>query len=115
WHNIPDRSGNGYMLLVNADYEAGEFYRTTVRGLCENTEFNYSAWIANISTPNLCPGVLPVSVTMEIRDTLGNVLQSISTDTIPTTFTTPEWHQIEMNFNTANNTDIVLVLYNNGV
>lgn len=116
WHDIPTRSGDGYMLLVNADDDPGEFYRTTVRGLCENTEFYYSAWIANISPPDLCRGVLPlpVNVRMEIRDTLGNVLQSISTGEVPTTATTPEWHQIEMYFNTGNNTDIVLVLFNNG-
>ena len=48
WHDIADHTANdtdGRMLIVNADFTAGEFYRTSINGLCENTTYEFSAWM----------------------------------------------------------------------
>jgi hypothetical protein len=73
--NIPLAEGanGGYMLMVNADFVASETYRQTIKGLCPNTYYEFSAWIRNIcptcgvdfntganpATPNQVPGVAP--------------------------------------------------------
>ena len=50
WHNVGDHTGdtNGKCLVVNADFTAGEFYRTTISGLCENTSYEFSAFLINL-------------------------------------------------------------------
>jgi hypothetical protein len=58
----------GYMLVVNAAYPTGEAYRDTIKNVCPNTYYEFSAWIRNIcgkcsadsnSIQNYTPGVLP--------------------------------------------------------
>ncbi|MEM1215743.1 MAG: gliding motility-associated C-terminal domain-containing protein [Bacteroidota bacterium] len=59
WHNSPDRTpgdDNGYMLLFDAAADPGTFFRTTVDGLCENTNYIFSCFVANIVTPTACGG-----------------------------------------------------------
>ncbi|RZK60623.1 MAG: gliding motility-associated C-terminal domain-containing protein [Pedobacter sp.] len=52
WHqNIVNHTPNdptGYMMLVNADYNKGIFYQTTINNLCPNTTYEFAAWIINI-------------------------------------------------------------------
>ena len=50
WHkNIVDHTqdGNGYMMLVNASHDAGEFYRDTIEGLCTGIQYEFSVWAGN--------------------------------------------------------------------
>jgi len=58
----------GYMLVVNAAYPTGEAYRDTIKNVCPNTYYEFSAWIRNIcgkcsadsnSIQKYTPGVLP--------------------------------------------------------
>jgi len=59
WHNSPDNTPddqNGYMFIVNADIVVGEFYRSRVTGLCENTIFEFSARVQNVLPPSICGG-----------------------------------------------------------
>jgi hypothetical protein len=58
----------GYMLVVNAAYPTGEAYRDTIKNVCPNTYYEFSAWIRNIcgkcsadsnSIQKFTPGVLP--------------------------------------------------------
>ena len=114
WHNMPDCSGDGFMLVVNADDNtAGEFYRIPVEGLCENTDFYFSAFIANVNTPQQCPGelILP-NVKFMILDQEGNKIDSVDTGNIPAS-SSPEWLEYGISFNTGNNTEFQLVLINN--
>ncbi len=50
WLIIGDNSSdpNGYMMVVNASFEAGFFYEEVVDGLCDNTTYEFSADIINI-------------------------------------------------------------------
>src|SRR4051812_41746617 len=51
WMTGADHTGdpNGYMFVVNASYAPGEFFRYTVKDLCANTTYVFSAWIANVN------------------------------------------------------------------
>lgn len=50
WLKIGDNSTDpeGYMMVVNADYTPGLFYRKVIDGLCENTLYTFSADIINL-------------------------------------------------------------------
>jgi len=63
----PGASG-GYMLVVNAAFTTGEAYRDTIKNVCPNTYYEFSAWVRNIcgvcgidsnSHATYTPGVLP--------------------------------------------------------
>lgn len=114
WHNLGDHTGNGGMLIVNADYTPGIFYRIVVSGLCENTIFRFSAWIANANTLDECNGSpSPPNVRFEIRDMAGNLVDDPyeTGDIMPTV--TPQWQQYGFEFNTGSQTEFELVLINN--
>ena len=44
----PKGSYGGYMLVVNSAYPTGEAYRDTIRNVCPNTYYEFSAWFRNI-------------------------------------------------------------------
>jgi len=50
WIKIRDNSPDifGYMMVVNASYEPGLFYKKEITGLCENTLYAFSADIINL-------------------------------------------------------------------
>lgn len=121
WHNLEDHTPgdvNGYMLAINADDKTtGEFYRGTVSGLCRNTVFEFSAWIANANTPNTCGGGINLkspNVVFRIEDMDGNRVGSISTGDIPPS-ETPRWDNYGFTFNTGEKTDFVLIMENNNL
>ncbi|MEO6187188.1 MAG: hypothetical protein ABIO82_03765, partial [Ginsengibacter sp.] len=76
----------GYMLVVNAAFTTGEVYRDTIKNVCPNTYYEFSAWLRNIckvcgidknSTATYTPGVYPnLSYTINDVDyyTTGNIL-----------------------------------------
>ncbi|HEV8081729.1 MAG TPA: T9SS type A sorting domain-containing protein [Chitinophagaceae bacterium] len=85
--NPPTPAGQpgGYMLVVNAAYPAGEAFRDTIKNVCPNTYYEFSAWIRNIcgkcgidsnSNSTYTPGVLP-NLAYAINDvdyfTTGNI------------------------------------------
>jgi hypothetical protein len=85
--NLPVATGGtgGYMLVVNAAFTTGEVYRDTIKNVCPNTYYEFSAWVRNIcgvcgidknSSPTYTPGVLPnLSYTINDVDyyTTGNI------------------------------------------
>lgn len=54
WANIGDNSSdpNGYMMVVNASFSPGLFYEEDIDGLCENTEYVFSADVYNLTSNN---------------------------------------------------------------
>jgi hypothetical protein len=48
--NLPVSPGTnaGFMLLVNADYNTGLCYTDTIKNVCPNTYYEFSAWIRNL-------------------------------------------------------------------
>ncbi|MDL2262866.1 hypothetical protein LJC11_05135, partial [Bacteroidales bacterium OttesenSCG-928-I21] len=50
--NIADNTGGGYFLQVLTQHDAEnspvEFYKTTIDGLCEKSQYSFTAWTANL-------------------------------------------------------------------
>ena len=108
---------NGKALIVNASFTAGEFYSSTVNGLCENTTYEFSSWLINILPNSGCGGNgIPVNVQFEIWDiTNTSLLASGNTGDIFST-TTPTWQQYALVFQTLpGETAVILKMKNNGV
>ncbi|MEP6465659.1 MAG: T9SS type B sorting domain-containing protein [Parafilimonas sp.] len=110
WHTITtDHTGNGDFMLVNASYEPGDFFVTTVNNLCPNTTYQFSAWIMNVLNRS---GIRP-NITFSIEGADGTTLGQYSTGDIVET-SEPTWLQYGLYFTTpANNADITLRMTNN--
>jgi len=105
-----DHTGNGgAYMLVNASYNPGDFFSTTVSELCPNTTYEFAAWVLNMLAYS---GIKP-NITFSIETTDGTVLQQFSTGDIPEN-ATPTWVKYGFFFTTpANNPVIVLRMRNN--
>jgi gliding motility-associated-like protein len=120
WFDIDDHTANdvnGKMLIINADFTAGEFYRTSIAGLCENTTYEFSSWMINLSPSSDCGGApIPINVRFEIWDSLDtNLLASGDTGSINGS-SSPIWEQYALVFQTlVGQTSVILKMRNNGV
>lgn len=110
WHNVTaDHTGDGAFMLVNASFEPGDFFLTTVNGLCPNTTYEFAAWLMNVMIPD---GIKP-DVTFYIEKPDGTLLNSFSTGSILQTGV-PVWKQYGLYFTTpADNPEVVLRITNN--
>lgn len=90
WLDIGDNSAdpNGYMMVVNADYQPGIFYERTVE-VCENTPYIFSADIINLFLPQFPDAILPNV------DFLMDGVVVFSTGDIPMDM---QWHTYEFAF-----------------
>lgn len=119
WHNIQDHTPNdinGKMFIVNADFTAGEFFRRSISGLCENTSYEFSSWLLNLLPASGCSGSgIPINVRFEIWDnTDTTLLASGDTGSIFGT-NSPTWEQYGLVFQTLpGQTAVVLKMINNG-
>lgn len=108
---------DGKALIVNASFTAGEFYKTSINGLCENTTYEFSSWLINILPSSGCGGSgIPVNVKFEIwDDTDTSLLASGDTGDIFSQVT-PTWEQYGLVFQTLpGQTAVILKMINNGV
>lgn len=108
---------NGKALIVNASFTPGEFYNTSISGLCENTTYEFSSWLLNILPSSGCGNNgIPVNVRFEIWDiTDTNLLASGDTGDI-FGMATPIWEQYGLVFQTlTGQTSVILKMLNNGV
>jgi len=119
WFSTGDHTPNdthGRMLIVNSSFSAGEFYRTSIDGLCENTTYEFSSWLLNLAPLNgFCgAGAIPVNVRFEIWDSTDtNLLASGNTGNITGTLS-PTWDQYALVFQTIpNQTSVILKMINN--
>ncbi|HEX5151335.1 MAG TPA: gliding motility-associated C-terminal domain-containing protein [Parafilimonas sp.] len=111
WHTVTaDHTGdNGNFMLVNASYDSGVFFITTVTNLCPNTTYEFSAWIMNVLNTS---GIQP-NLTFFIEKPDGTILGSNATGLISTTHT-PEWEKYGILFTTpSDSASIVLKIVNN--
>ncbi len=120
WHEIEDHTpadANGKFLIVNAEANPGEFYRTEITGLCENTTYEFSAFLINLVrlSAAACGGnAIPINVRFEIRngsDT--NELAFGNTGNIEET-ANANWQEYGLVYNTGNQTSVILRIINNG-
>jgi gliding motility-associated-like protein len=120
WFSVQDHTPDdvdGRMLVVNSADVSGEFFRTTINGLCENTSYEFSSWILNLTPAGgFCgAGAIPVNVRFEIWDnTDTNLLASGDTGDINST-NTPIWEQYALVFQSIpSQTSVILKMINNG-
>lgn len=118
WHTrLPQTTvSNGNAFVVNADYTPGQFYRTKVSGLCENTSYEFSAFLINIlSGNNTCEnGGIPINVNFQIWDeTDTELLAEGNTGDIHASFS-PEWEQYALTFQSEpGQNSVILKMFNN--
>ena len=123
WYTGKDHTGdpNGYMFVANASYSPSEFYRNSVTGLCPNTNYVFSAWIANVNnfqTIAFCkandPPYVFANVKFKVRNSVTNKVDSINTGNIAPDSTNMVWHQFGFTFSTGpNQTSVILSMVNN--
>jgi gliding motility-associated-like protein len=119
--NDHDHTGilNGYMMVVNADYPPAEVYRKHVIGLCPNTTYVFSAFLANNNTPGAVSGICGASyiyanVKFQVEYPLSVIQGSVSSGLLPlaTTSVNLNWNQFGFVFTTSpiqTSADIVLI------
>jgi gliding motility-associated-like protein len=110
WHTVSsDHTGGGSFMLVNASYDPGDFFVSTVTDLCPNTTYEFAAWIINVLNRF---GIKP-NLTFSIETPSGEILQQYFTGDILES-TRPTWKQYGFYFITpVNNPVIVLRIRNN--
>lgn len=117
WHTLSEdhtpNDANGYMMIVNASFTPGDFYVQTVDGLCDNTTYEFAAWILNILKPSACTnaGIRP-NVTFNIETLSGTILQSYKTGDISAS-DVPVWKQYGLFFTTPANTNSIVIRMTN--
>ncbi|WP_299214353.1 gliding motility-associated C-terminal domain-containing protein, partial [uncultured Dokdonia sp.] len=121
WHdNLEDNTPgdvNGRALFVNADFNTDEFYRRTVDNLLADTNYTFNAFITTVydTDTNICANNgIPANVTFRVEDASGATLAEIDTGDIPNE-ADPNWQQFTIDFNSAMNTSVQIVLVNNSI
>lgn len=111
WHTVnSDHTGNGSFMLLNASYQPGDFFVTTVTGLCPNTTYEFASWIMNVL---ISPTGIKPNVTFTIETPDGTILNQFNTGGIDAT-PQPVWKQYGFFFTTSPiNPVIVLRMTNN--
>ncbi len=119
WHSsLPQTTlSNGKALIINADYTAGQFYRTKIAGLCENTTYEFSAFLINIlSGGNSCQnGGIPINVKFQIWDENDtDLLAEGNTGNIAAS-NNAMWEQYALTFQSEPGQEsVILKMFNNG-
>lgn len=118
WHTVPEDhttgDANGYMMLANASFAPGDFYVDTVKNLCQNTTYEFAAWIMNVLKTSSCGGngIMP-NLTFKIETTTGTSIGTYQTGDIAQT-PTAIWKQYGLFFTTpAGTNNIVIRIANN--
>jgi gliding motility-associated-like protein len=120
WHSVTEdhtpNDNNGLMMVINASYTPGDFYVQTVSGLCENSTYEFSAWILNILKTTSCNGNgIEPNLTFNIETTAGTNLGKYETGRIPQSGTA-QWKQYGLFFKTpAGTSTVVIRITNNSV
>ena len=107
WLAIGDNSSdpNGYMMVVNASFDTGLFYDQEITGLCENTQYEFSADIINL---------IRVGVGGHIEPNVTFLIDGAVQFTTGDIAATDEWQTYGFTFSTApGQTTLRLALRNN--
>jgi|GEM_PF-6369315 len=111
WTTQGDHTGDagGRMLVVNAALAANEFYRRTV-DVTPDLDVIVDLWVLNVILPGRNALLPDISISLE---TLGGTTigTALTTGSIPEDDT---WHNYILSINPGNNTQVQVVLRNNG-
>jgi gliding motility-associated-like protein len=122
---VPDNdhtgNPNGYMMVVNADYGSTEVYRKQITGLCPNTTYVFSAYLANNNTPaaviaNCGASYIYPNVKFRVEYPVSVIQASVNSGNLPLAVTgsTLNWQQYGFVFNTvAGQTSADIIMSNN--
>jgi gliding motility-associated-like protein len=115
WQTVThDHTGdtNGYMMMINASYTPSIFFtKTTPAVLCENTKYEFSAYILNLMRAG-SSGIRPnIKFTIETVD--GKVLDSLVTGDIQESNSGDDWIRKSFFFKTLPNTSQVVLKMTN--
>ncbi|PIE50847.1 MAG: hypothetical protein CSA38_01260, partial [Flavobacteriales bacterium] len=110
WNTFTDHTGNtnGRMLIVNAEYGSGEFYRRTISGFIPNRPVNFKFYVRNVISPDMPEPAKP-NITYSVEDSSGNVVFTADTGDI---LETAGWVELSGSIVSAE-TELTLVLRNN--
>ncbi|HUS02753.1 MAG TPA: hypothetical protein VMY77_13535, partial [Chitinophagaceae bacterium] len=117
WHSVSEDHTpgdvNGYMMVINASNNPGDFFVQTVNGLCPNTTYEFAAWILNVLKQTACGGRgNKPNITFKIETTTGTVLQSYQTGDIQAgSFV--NWSQYGFFFSTTTGVSSVVIRMTN--
>jgi hypothetical protein len=116
WHILNEdhtpTDNDGYMMILNANNNAGDFYIDTLDGLCGNTVYEFAAWVVSLQKIGSYPNSSKPNLEFRIESIAGDILASNKTGSIPET-SSPEWHQYGLSFRTPVNVkSLVLRIYN---
>ncbi len=110
-HTIDASGTYGNMLVVNASYTPGEFYRRRVSNLCPNQIYRFSAWVLNLHRAG--SNVIKPNVTFQIQSTSGVVLGTVSTGNLQEE-STEVWKNFYLDFKSdSSSPQVEVVLINN--
>ncbi|MEP7111390.1 MAG: gliding motility-associated C-terminal domain-containing protein [Ferruginibacter sp.] len=117
WHTLTEdhtpNDVNGYMMLVNASLNPGDFYVDTVKNLCASTTYEFAAWILNVLLPTSCsPNPVQPKLIFNIETTSGTILGTYSTGIISSS-SSPTWTQYGLFFTTPVNSNSVVIRLTN--
>lgn len=107
WHRPKDNSSDpqGYMMVVNASFSTGVFYKQKITGLCENTRYVFSADVINLDRAPLTGRIFP-NVSFLINNVVKYATGNIIND--------QKWHTYDFVFTTdSTQTELELSLVNN--
>jgi hypothetical protein len=113
WHSItndhtPDDIG-GFFMLVNASVGPGVFYVDTVNTLCDNTTYEFSSYIINMTNSTSCGGnAITPNLTFTIETESGQLLTKYNTGNIAIQ-ANPDWKQYGTYITTPPNAGKIII------
>ncbi len=111
--HTPGDGNNGYFLEVNGG-DQQIYYSQAFPGLCENTTYEFSFWVMNLSRASACEeSALEPDIKYSIEELNGRVIASTATGKV-TRKNEPLWTQHTLLFRTSASPSVVMRLVNNG-
>lgn len=101
---------NGYMLLIDGDNNSGEVYRATATGLTDAFQYEFSAYLANLTYPS--GSYERPRLQFEIYDLNNNLIQSSGSFPVEYDAGNP-WQKLSFMFNLPSGISSVQVVLRN--
>jgi gliding motility-associated-like protein len=116
WSVIGDHTPNdqnGRYMLVNASETPGVFFTDTISTLCDNTTYEFSAWVMNVLKAPTCGTSIDPDLTFQVETLTGAILITFNSGAIPMT-NVATWKQYGTFLTTpAGVTSVVIRISNN--
>lgn len=113
WITLGDHTGSGNMLLVNASYRSGEFFRTTVRGLNPGKKYEFALWMLNVCKPtDKCPFPLLPNISIRLETENGNLVSELTSGDLQR-YNSAQWKKYDVMFDLPpGNSRLTMIMVN---